>query len=502
MSQIRFRNENERFERAKRLGVLVDEAKRRGLPIPEVDREVRFPIDSNGYFVRMDGRQFNLDNSSSIEFINSTSVLTALISGRGGSKSASGSQKALKKISMGESGAVLNPDFENFKISTWPEFREWIPWEMVVPKHRYRGADDWEPYQPFRLNFMNGAWVLCKGLKDADSARGPNINWLWYDEAGRDPDGLAWQIALASVRIGDDIQAWITTTPKGRSHWIYKFFVNQDIPEDALEEFEKMGGDREFIEMYHTSIWENKENLNPAFFANMLLAYPKGWLRQQELEGKFVDSGGVIGDRAWFNGRIVPLPPDTVSGRVRYWDLAATEKKMIPGKRRVDPDETVGTKLSWVKGSINPGDKAIGSFCIEHQVCGFWKWDDVKATIVATAEMDGPYIPIYVEQEPGSGGKNQVAELQSHIKRMLGTQYKVTGHRPEGDRVLIANTWFSEAANGQFYMVQGNWNAGCLDQLDTFGDPNAHDDRITSISGARYCLAPIKTWKEIKFMSI
>ena len=111
---------------------------------------------------------------------------------------------------------------------------------MVIPKHSRRANVGWVPNQPFKLAFINGVEVICKGLKEEGSARGPNINWLWYDEAGRDDTGEAWQTAIASVRVGIDPQAWITTTPKGRDHWIYKFFVLQDIPEDAIKAFEEV----------------------------------------------------------------------------------------------------------------------------------------------------------------------------------------------------------------------------------------------------------------------
>jgi hypothetical protein len=70
---------------------------------------------------------------------------------------------------------VLNADFENFKTSTWPEFREWIPWQHVIPQHRYRGEVSWEPQKPFVLVFNNGAKVICKGLRDPNSLE-PNMS--------------------------------------------------------------------------------------------------------------------------------------------------------------------------------------------------------------------------------------------------------------------------------------------------------------------------------------
>ena len=202
----------------------------------------------------------------------------------------------------------------------------------------------------------------------------------------------------------------------------------------------------------------------------------------------------------------MPEPPPIVSGRIRYWDLAATEKKTV-GIDKNDPDETVGTNLSWIKdGTINEkGVKEIGKFYIENQYGGYWKYEQILDEITRIAELDGPYIKIYLEQEPASGGINQVAAIAKHIKETLGSHYQVEGHSPRslGDKVMRANVWFAEAANGQFFMVRGNWNEGTLDQLDEFtGNSKTHDDKIDSISGARHCLAPIIAFRDMEFLAM
>jgi predicted phage terminase large subunit-like protein len=223
----------------------------------------------------------------------------------------------------------------------------------------------------------------------------------------------------------------------------------------------------------------------------MLATYPVGYLRKQELEGKFVDEGGIMGDSSWFTGRIIPTVPVPIKAKVRYWDLAATEKKLDiqrRGRKMPDPDETVGTLLSW------DGE----NFYVEDQVSGAWEWFKIKEMIVATAQSDGALWPIYVEQEPAAGGKNQVAEIASIPE--LGT-FSVKAHRPEGDKVMRANIWFAEAALGKVFLVQGVWNKGFLSQLSSFPS-TAHDDKIDSMSGARLCVAPIRRWKRIPFLYV
>ena len=222
-----------------KLITVVTEMRSRGIPIPDnvlQKSKVTWSVDPDGWFIKLNGKNF-IPNSKQLPFINSKARFSAFFGGRGSGKSASGAQKALRKIMQGESGSVMNPDFENFKYSTWPELREWIPWNMVAPKQRFRVNNEWQPSEHFTMSFMNGAKMICKGLKDPDSARGPNVNWLWYDEAGRDRTGLGWKIAVAGVRVGKNPQAWTTTTPSGMDHLIYKFFVKKDIPDEVIEAF-------------------------------------------------------------------------------------------------------------------------------------------------------------------------------------------------------------------------------------------------------------------------
>lgn len=476
-------------EDERRLLILaLAEAKARKLVIRAEDTSYEdvWAKGSSGYFTRNDGKPYNPSGQQE-GLVKSVARFAAFIGSRGSGKTAAGAQKALAKIERGETGAVLNPSFENFKISTWPEFSKWIPWSMIVPSQRYRSSLEWELHKPFTLVFMNGAKVYCKGLRNISGARGPNINWLWFDEGQEDLEGLAWKIAIASVRVGKDPQAWTTATPRGRDHWLYKFFEMREIPEDAIEAFEKSGTDKPLMEVFHGTIRDNEKNLDPEFMASLLATYPVGWLRAQEIEGKFVDEGGILGDPAWFKGKVIPLPPTVVRARMRYWDLAATEKK-ISGKKRNDPDETVGTLMSW---------DGVNKY-IEDQVGGYWAWKKIKEIIVEVAKMDGPYVPIRIEQEPGAGGKNSVAEIASTPEL---AEYSVQGHKPEGDKIARANTWFAEAALGQVFLVHGTWNEPFLSQLSSFPG-GRHDDRIDSVSGARLCVAPIRAWKTTQFMHV
>lgn len=493
----------------------MEEAKARGITLPnDVDeifqnpKTAKWPLDPDGYFVRGDGHLYKPSEAHK-GFIESTARNVMIYGPRGCGKSGAGSQKALRKIMQGETGLVINPDFENLKISTWPEFKQWIPWKMVVPSQRHRQNDAWEPSKPFTMVFMNGAKVYIKGGKEAGSTRGPNVNWFWYDEGGRDETGLAWQLANASVRIGNCPQAWCTETPRPTEHWSYKFFIAQDIPEELKKEFEEVTkGDRILVEYFHATREDNLKNLDATYYINLALNYPSGHLRAQEFDGEFANEGGKIGDRAWFDGKLMDAPNPVIK-RVRFWDMAATEKKVIgigQKKKLNDPDESVGTLISsfFREYEEDGKHKKDTNWCIEDQVAGTWEWEELLDAIVDTARKDGYLVPIVIEEEPGSGGKNQVAAVKTHLKKFPDLQtHQVIGQRARdvGDRVMAANHWFALAAQGKMWMVKGTWVEKFLTQLDGFTQI-LHDDRVTSVTGAMTYVRPFKSWGRTPFISL
>ena len=506
---------------------LLAEAKNRGLAIPKEvtelvkdKRKAKWPIAPNGYFLRDDGKLYNPSENHK-GFIASEARFSMLYGPRGCGKSGAGSQKSMFKIMQGEPGLIMNPDFENLKVSTWPEFKRWIPWDMVHPRQRHRRNDDWEPSKPFKMNFINGAVVYIKGGKESSSLRGPNVNWLWLDEGGRDETGMSWRIANGGVRIGNNPQAWCTETPKNMEHWSYKFFIEKRLPEDVKREFEKrLEGDKIYIDCFHATREDNIVNLDEDHYLSVSTTNPSGWLRAQEFDGEFANEGGKIGYREWFEGGTTQLgeyknhfrdgKPDKVFKRVRFYDLAATEKKVVgigaKQKESKDPDDTVGSLVSSFELEVERDGKRKKetNWCIEHQIYGQWSWETILDHIVETARKDGPYVPIVIEEEPGSGGKNQVAAVKTHLSRFPDlAAHQVLGQRARdvGDRVMAANHWFALAADGKMWIVRGSWNDKFLSQLDGFTQV-LHDDMVTSITGAMTWIRPFRAWVRTPFISL
>ena len=194
--------------------------------------------------------------------------------------------------------------------------------------------------------------------------------------------------------------------------------------------------------------------------------------RERLLSGnwKIRPAAGLLFDRSWFE--ILPEVPHDVLARVRYWDKAGT-----PGSG----SWTVGVKMALTSG---------GKFIIEHVVRGQWLAHDRNKVIRDTAYMDGTDTIVYVEQEPGSGGKES-AEISQMELAQLGFACEI--EKVTGDKVFRAGPMSWHAKAGNVKIVMGTWNEPYLDELYNF--PNGRTkDQADGSSGAFNALK--KFWEQ------
>ena len=217
-----------------------------------------------------------------------TARFRALLGGRGSGKTAAGAVEALRKVRErpGSVGIIIGPDVPHFTKSAWPEWEKWCPWSEVIQHHK---TQNW-------LLFRNGTKVYYGGIDKPESWRGPNANWIWFDEGGKKGDQKAWNILLGTCRIPPDPQMWVTTTPAGKFHWLYNLFVKQEIPSGHEEEFARLEAEGyKFYGRHHVSIEANRHNLDPAFYLSLITTYTGRWARQ-EIHGEFVAFEGQVYD--------------------------------------------------------------------------------------------------------------------------------------------------------------------------------------------------------------
>ena len=141
-------------------------------------------------------------------------------------KSVAGIVKCLDRIKRGCDGLMVSPDMPHFRVSLWKEFRRWCPWDQVVDKHRGRAKKEWEPFAPFTMVFKNSAVLECRGIDRPGSCEGPNVNFVFFDEARHKADAGALKVLDGRVRIpgpnGEPPQMWLTTTP--RKNWLFDYY--------------------------------------------------------------------------------------------------------------------------------------------------------------------------------------------------------------------------------------------------------------------------------------
>jgi len=158
--------------------------------------------------------------------------------------------------------------------------------------------------------------------------------------------------------------------------------------------------------------------------------------------------------------RIVDVPPFKIKQVVRYWDKAGTEGGGA---------FTAGGQLAEMEN---------GGFLIMHMVKGQWGPDTREAKMRQIADNDGPGVRTWVEQEPGSGGKDSTL---SSIRNLVG--HAVYADRPTGDKVVRADPLAAQVNIGNVWMLRGDWNEALLDEMRLF-PLSKYKDQIDSLSGA------------------
>jgi predicted phage terminase large subunit-like protein len=155
------------------------------------------------------------------------------------------------------------------------------------------------------------------------------------------------------------------------------------------------------------------------------------------------------------------LHPNMILSTVRYWDKAGTEG----GKGAM----TSGTKMHLLRNK---------KFCISDVKSGRWGTDEREAIIRSTAEADGPRVEVWVEQEPGSGGKESA---QSTIRNLAG--FRVFAERPTGDKVYRADPYSVQVNSGNVILLKGPWNSLFIEEHKYF-PVGKLKDMVDSSSGA------------------
>jgi len=160
-------------------------------------------------------------------------------------------------------------------------------------------------YEPSkrRLTWENGAIATTYSADEPERLRGPQHDSAWVDElaAWRYPE--AWDMLMFGLRLGESPQCAVTTTPKPKQ-------LIRKILEDPS------------AIIVRGSTYENRNNLAPAFFSQIVKTYEGTTLGRQELYGEILtDMPGAL----WARHNIKRSEePETLSRIVVAIDPAVT----------------------------------------------------------------------------------------------------------------------------------------------------------------------------------
>ena len=163
--------------------------------------------------------------------------------------------------------------------------------------------------------------------------------------------------------------------------------------------------------------------------------------------------------RHWF--RIVDEAP--VRGRrVRYWDKAGTAGGGA---------YTAGVLMLRVGGM----------YYVEDVVRGQWSSGQRESIIRQTAELDRQQhgqVSVWIEQEPGSGGKESA---EATIRNLAG--FAVFADRVTGDKDVRLEPFAAQAEAGNVLLVKGMWNRDYIDEMCAVPSAQYRDQADASAGG-------------------
>lgn len=215
---------------------------------------------------------------------------------------------------------------------------------------------------------------------------------------------------------------------------------------------------------------EEGELLFPARFPRSVVERDKKVMGSYATAGQLQQrpaprSGGFF---AWEKLEIVDKVPPLVA-LVRYWDKAGTA-----GSNSAKAKET-----SARTAGVLMGKGEDGRYYVLDVHAGRWEAPERERQLKAKADTDPPETNIWIEQEPGSGGKESA---QSTISNTLAGHI-IRSERPSGDKALRAEPYSVQVEAGNVRLLRGAWNQEFIDEHKTFPRGKLKD-QIDGASGA------------------
>ena len=165
---------------------------------------------------------------------------------------------------------------------------------------------------------------------------------------------------------------------------------------------------------------------------------------------------------------VVPAPPasEEIVSVARYWDKAGTAN---------------GGAFS---AGVLMARHRDGLFTVIDVRRGQWSALDRERVILQTAHIDReryPLTKVWVEQEPGSGGKESAENTVRMLAGFSAQPDKVSAS--DGSKIVRADPFAAQWQAGNVRIVQSAWNRNYLDEHEMF-PAGKYMDQVDASSGA------------------
>jgi predicted phage terminase large subunit-like protein len=283
-----------------------------------------------------------------------------------------------------------------------------------------------------------------KGRQEAQSKTVRDKVWNWFtdDFFGRFSNHAGLIIIMTRWHIDDPVGRFIEKFPRAK---VLRYQAISEKDEPRRRKGEALFPEHKPLEF----LLERKAVLAQA-----------GWESVWQ-QNPIVIGGGMFPIEKF---SITTLPPKAeIKKSVRYWDKAGTEDGGA---------FTCGVLMHELKN---------GQVVISDVRRGQWGALKREEMIKQTSESDKATwgrFPIYIEQEPGSGGKESAERTISMLKGHNVKADKVTGAKE-----IRAEPFAAQVQGGNVKLVGGAWNQPFIDECEVFPG-GKYKDQVDSAAGA------------------
>jgi predicted phage terminase large subunit-like protein len=289
-----------------------------------------------------------------------------------------------------------------------------------------------------------------KGRAEASSKtiRDKTWNWLVDDFFSRFADHAGLLMIMTRWHVDDPVGRWIERFPETK---VLRYRAVATDPNDwSVREGYRNVGEALFSQLKPLEFLAERRKLSTA----------ASWesLYQQT---PIITGGGVFPiDRYKV---IQSVDRSNVKKSVRYVDKAATADG--------------GAYTAFVLMHQMRDD----TYVVEDVRRGQWSALDRERRLLQTVQSDAKFCQpysVYIEQEPGSGGKESA---EASVRMLKG--FRAYADRVTGSKEVRAHPYAAQVQNGSVSLVAGAWNMDFLDEHEVW--PNGkYKDQVDAASGA------------------